>query len=129
MQGLKAISFLFVLALFFAGPVYAFGIKCKDFNATKAENAKNGYVWIDCRDTTKFTASHEKNVLNIPMKTVDVIAKIQKDYPDKTTKIILYHDELSTTCIACALARLGYVNVTSVALPDVKDESAMEKVK
>ena len=118
--------FIFFLAfLFLACQSFAFGIKCEPFDTTKSKHDANGYVWIDCRSPEKFTISHETKAINIEINKV--IEFIKTNYHDLNTKIIIYHDETDTVCLCCALAKLGYTDITSVAV--IKPEGGEEEKK
>lgn len=117
MQARRFFIVLWIVTSFFlmSGQSLAFGVKCEPFLDIKAKHDADGYVWIDCRTPDKYTISHETGAINIEIeKVVDFIVT---NYHELNTKIIIFHDECDTVCLCCALARLGYTEITSVAVP------------
>ena len=79
----------------------------------KAKLGKSGIVFLDVREPKEFKAGHIPGAINIPRGLAEF--KIEKQIPDKNTKIIIYCKTGGRACLSAAnLKKMGYKNITNI---------------
>lgn len=75
---------------------------------------KGGYIFLDCREPKEFKMGHVPGAINVPRGLLEF--KIDKQVPDKDSKVLMYCKSGGRGCLAtCTLCRMGYKNVTNMA--------------
>ena len=73
----------------------------------------NPHVLIDVREESEFAAGHVKGAVHMSRGTIE--RDIEKNYPDKSTKLILYcGGGFRSALSADNLQKMGYSDVTSL---------------